>query len=102
MGQSTAITSNLGLLAPFTFGFMVTEVAVSVCSGFVSGGVCVFSRYPIIETMYQVYPLNGHAHKIFHGDWYGAKGCGLSVLRVKDFTVNLYSTHVSSLTRNQW
>lgn len=59
------------------------------------GGVCIFSRYPIVETMYFNFPLNGHAHKLLHGDWYGSKGCGLAVLKVKDLTVNVYATHVS-------
>ena len=48
--------------------------------------------------MYHNYPLNGQAHKVLHGDWYGSKGCGLAVLKVKDLTVNVYTTHVSLIT----
>ena len=69
-----------------------------VLRGFLGSGVCIFSRYPILETVYHDFPLNGHAHKILHGDWYGAKGCALAILQVKDLTVNLYATHVSNTT----
>ena len=65
------------------------------CRGFIGAGVCVFSRYPILETMENRFPLNGHPQKIFHGDFYGNKSCGLLILKVKDLTVNLYTTHVS-------
>ena len=58
-------------------------------------GICIFSQYPIIETVYQDFPLNGHAQKVFHGDWFGAKGCALAILKVKDYKVNMYATHVS-------
>ncbi|XP_067951221.1 putative neutral sphingomyelinase [Watersipora subatra] len=57
-------------------------------------GLVVFSRYPIVETMFHAYPVNGHAHKIFHGDWYAGKGCALAVLKVNELTINLYITHM--------
>jgi len=65
------------------------------CRGFVGSGLCIFSRYPIAETLYQEFPLNGQAHKVLHGDWYASKGCGLAILKVKDMTVNVYTSHVS-------
>ena len=65
------------------------------CRGFLGSGICVFSRYPILETVEHRFPLNGHPQKILHGDFYGNKACGLLILKVKDLTVNLYTTHVS-------
>ncbi|EYC35244.1 hypothetical protein Y032_1102g3606, partial [Ancylostoma ceylanicum] len=42
-------------------------------SGFTGSGVCVFSRHPIVSTLTHRYSLNGFAHHIHRGDWFGGK-----------------------------
>ncbi|KAH9491532.1 Sphingomyelin phosphodiesterase 2, neutral membrane (Neutral sphingomyelinase) [Bulinus truncatus] len=65
-------------------------------SGTIGSGVCVFSKHQIIETSFHQFHLNGHAHKIFHGDWFGGKGVGLCKIHVLEEAVdiNLYCTHL--------
>ncbi|XP_059177893.1 putative neutral sphingomyelinase [Physella acuta] len=64
-------------------------------SGAIGSGLCVFSKYLIAETSYHRYHLNGHAHKIFHGDWFGGKGVGLCKIHVEQCSldINFYCTH---------
>ena len=75
--------------------YMWLASSLCCCRGFLGSGICVFSRYPILETVEHRFPLNGHPQKILHGDFYGNKACGLLILKVKDLNVNLYTTHVS-------
>ncbi|XP_074660345.1 putative neutral sphingomyelinase [Tubulanus polymorphus] len=63
-------------------------------SNFIGSGTCVFSKYPIYETFYHRYPVNGHAHRIQHGDWYGGKGVGLCKIVYNGVRINLYVTHL--------
>lgn len=63
-------------------------------SGAGGSGVCVFSKNKILETFYHIFPLNGYAHKLFHGDWFGGKGVGLCRLLLHGLRVNLYCTHL--------
>lgn len=42
-------------------------------SGVTGSGVCIFSKWPIIDIFAYKYNLNGYAHKIYHGDWFGGK-----------------------------
>lgn len=53
-----------------------------------------FSKYPILETFYQKYSVNGYAHKVQHGDWFCGKGVGLAKIVVDKLHVNVYVTHV--------
>ncbi|XP_041351604.1 putative neutral sphingomyelinase isoform X2 [Gigantopelta aegis] len=55
-------------------------------------GCCVFSKFPIRETMYYRFSLNGFAHKIWHGDWYAGKGVGLCKMVIDGLHINLYSS----------
>lgn len=63
-------------------------------SGAIGSGVCVFSKYPIRETFYYRFSLNGYAHKVFHGDWFGGKGVGMCVIQYKEYRICLFCTHL--------
>ncbi|KAL4233259.1 Sphingomyelin phosphodiesterase 2 [Mactra antiquata] len=63
-------------------------------SGSIGSGLCLFSKYPILETIYHRFDPNGYVHKIQHGDWFGGKGLGLAKISVDGFTVNSYITHI--------
>ncbi|GFN77901.1 neutral sphingomyelinase [Plakobranchus ocellatus] len=62
-------------------------------SGAIGSGICVFSKHLITETMYYSFHLNGHPHKVFHGDWFGGKGVGMCSLYIEGLDINLYCTH---------
>ncbi|XP_041354271.1 putative neutral sphingomyelinase isoform X2 [Gigantopelta aegis] len=57
-------------------------------------GCCVFSKFPIGETMYFHFSLNGFAHKVWHADWYAGKGVGLCKMVIDGLHINLYSSHI--------
>ncbi|XKL61456.1 hypothetical protein PGB90_008513 [Kerria lacca] len=62
-------------------------------SGVFGSGVCIFSKWPIVEVLFHKWQVNGYIHKIFHGDWYGGKGVGLCRLDVNGYKVNIYTCH---------
>lgn len=70
-------------------------------SGVLGSGLCVFSRHPIVGTLFHTWPVNGYVHRVHHGDWFGGKGVGLCRLRVAGgggstvMDVNVYVAHVS-------
>lgn len=66
-------------------------------SGVIGGGICIFSSAPIVDVFFQAWSLNGHMHKIQHGDWFGGKGVGLCTVLYQGLKINLYVTHVSFL-----
>uniref|UniRef100_A0A1I7X1N0 sphingomyelin phosphodiesterase n=1 Tax=Heterorhabditis bacteriophora TaxID=37862 RepID=A0A1I7X1N0_HETBA len=63
-------------------------------SGFTGSGVCVFSRHPIVSTLTHRYSLNGFAHHIHRGDWFGGKVVGMVELEIGEMRVNFYTTHL--------
>ncbi|XP_015432024.1 PREDICTED: putative neutral sphingomyelinase isoform X2 [Dufourea novaeangliae] len=63
-------------------------------SGVLGSGICVLSRYPILDVVFHKWPLNGYVHKIHHGDWFGGKGVGLCRLKVQGLNVNVYIAHL--------
>ncbi|XP_052807925.1 putative neutral sphingomyelinase [Mya arenaria] len=63
-------------------------------SGSIGSGLCVFSKWPIGQTLYHRFDPNGYAHKVQHGDWFGGKGVGLAVITVGGVTLNVYITHI--------
>lgn len=79
------ISSSIKGSYPFSFYFH---------SGFTGSGVCVFTRYPIVSTLMHRYSLNGFAHHIHRGDWFGGKVVGLVELEVENYRVNFYTTHL--------
>lgn len=64
-------------------------------SGVFGSGLCILSKYPIISALFHSWAVNGYAHRIQHGDWFGGKGVGLCRLLVQNRPVNLYIAHVS-------
>lgn len=61
-------------------------------------GICILSAFPIIDTFFYQWPINGYIHRIQHGDWFGGKGVGLCKVKTHDGTlINVYSTHVCLL-----
>ncbi|KAK3098953.1 hypothetical protein FSP39_024625, partial [Pinctada imbricata] len=63
-------------------------------SGTIGSGTCLFSKLPILETLYHGFQLNGYAHKVHHGDWFGGKGVGLCKIRFRDKIINMFNTHL--------
>lgn len=63
-------------------------------SGLLGSGMCIMSRYPIIDVHYHPFILNGYLHMFWHGDWFGGKGIGLCRINVKGFIVDVYTTHL--------
>ena len=65
--------------------------------GIFGSGLCLFSKFPIIDVFFYQWPLNGYVHKIQHADWFGGKGIGLCQLLVDEFKINVYIAHVCFL-----
>ncbi|XP_033219483.1 putative neutral sphingomyelinase [Belonocnema kinseyi] len=63
-------------------------------SGVLGSGICILSRYPILDVMFHKWALNGYVHKIHHGDWFGGKGVGLCRLKVQNININVYVAHL--------
>lgn len=63
-------------------------------SGSIGSGLCLFSKHPIVETLYHRFDPNGYCHKVQHGDWFGGKGLGLARLNISGTIIHLYVTHV--------
>lgn len=63
-------------------------------SGVFGTGVCIFSKHLIYSTFHHRFTLNGFAHKIFQGDWFGGKSVGLARIQVGELRVNIYGTHL--------
>ncbi|NXM35618.1 NSMA phosphodiesterase, partial [Oxyruncus cristatus] len=45
-------------------------------SGVIGSGLCVFSRFPILDTLLYQYSLNGYPYMLQHGDWFCGKFAG--------------------------
>ncbi|NXQ34747.1 NSMA phosphodiesterase, partial [Alaudala cheleensis] len=45
-------------------------------SGVIGSGLCIFSRFPILDTLLYQYSLNGYPYMLQHGDWFGGKSVG--------------------------
>ncbi|XP_034952401.1 putative neutral sphingomyelinase [Chelonus insularis] len=63
-------------------------------SGVLGSGICLFTKFPIQDVIFHKWSLNGYAHKIHHGDWFGGKGVGLCRLKVNDANINVYVAHL--------
>ncbi|NXY63996.1 NSMA phosphodiesterase, partial [Callaeas wilsoni] len=48
-------------------------------SGVIGSGLCVFSRFPILDTLLYQYSLNGYPYMLQHGDWFCGKSVGVSM-----------------------
>ncbi|XP_044752920.1 putative neutral sphingomyelinase [Coccinella septempunctata] len=63
-------------------------------SGSMGSGICIFSKYPIVDVYFHQWAVNGYIHKIHHGDWFGGKGVGLCKLQLDEYLVNVYTAHL--------
>lgn len=63
-------------------------------SGVFGSGLCLFSKYPITSTFFHSWAVNGYAHRIHHGDWFGGKGVGLCRVLINNQPVNVYIAHL--------
>ncbi len=65
-------------------------------------GLLVISKYPIIETIYKKYSINGKPHKILHSDYMIDKGVGLCYIQFNNIIINLYVTHLHANYVDKW
>ncbi|NWS77308.1 NSMA phosphodiesterase, partial [Crotophaga sulcirostris] len=65
------LKARLGSCYPFSHYFR---------SGVIGSGLCVFSRFPILDTLLYQYSLNGYPYMLQHGDWFCGKSVGLPLI----------------------
>lgn len=59
------------------------------------GGLTLLSKWPIVESSFVPYSLNGKPQRIHHGDWWGGKGVAYAQVRHPDGTlIDVYTTHL--------
>ncbi|KAG8450989.1 hypothetical protein GDO86_003317 [Hymenochirus boettgeri] len=63
-------------------------------SGVIGSGLCVFSRFPIIDCLQHQFSLNGFPYMVNHGDWFCGKAVGLVKVHAYGFTCHVYITHL--------
>lgn len=63
-------------------------------SGVIGSGLCIFSKYQILDTFLYQYSVNGYPYMLQHGDWFGGKSVGLAVLKIQEIVFNIYVTHL--------
>ncbi|XP_069489552.1 sphingomyelin phosphodiesterase 2 isoform X2 [Ambystoma mexicanum] len=63
-------------------------------SGVIGSGLCIFSRFPIMDTFQYRFSLNGYPYNIQHGDWFCGKSVGLVTLHISGIICNVYVTHL--------
>lgn len=92
----------------------------------IGSGLCIFSRFPILDTLLYQYSLNGYPYMVSgvggtwhhgacshaaspaptcslplwqlqHGDWFCGKSVGLVIIKISGILFNVYVTHVSAL-----
>jgi len=54
----------------------------------------VLSRYPIVDSHYHLYTVNGKWYTIWHGDYLGGKGIGLVRIKTHHGLVDVYMSHL--------
>lgn len=60
---------------------------------FYGSGLLILSKYPIIDTSFVKYSINGNPLKIWHSDYYMEKGIGLSRINFHNKIIDIYITH---------
>ncbi|NXQ54064.1 NSMA phosphodiesterase, partial [Anthoscopus minutus] len=48
-------------------------------SGVIGSGLCIFSRFPILDMLLYQYSLNGYPYMLQHGDWFCGKSVGVGM-----------------------
>ncbi|NWH69534.1 NSMA phosphodiesterase, partial [Piaya cayana] len=79
------LKARLGSSYPFSHYFR---------SGVIGSGLCVFSRFPILDTLLYQYSLNGYPYMLQHGDWFCGKSVGLVIIKISGIIFNVYVTHL--------
>ncbi|XP_053943906.1 sphingomyelin phosphodiesterase 2 [Cuculus canorus] len=79
------LKARLGSCYPFSHYFR---------SGVIGSGLCVFSRFPILDTLLYQYSLNGYPYMLQHGDWFCGKSVGLVIIKISGIIFNVYVTHL--------
>ncbi|CAA9994359.1 unnamed protein product [Nesidiocoris tenuis] len=85
IGDFNLIFSSVEKAMPYKYYFY---------SGLFGSGLGVISKWPIVETFYYKFPLNGYVHKLQHGDWLAGKGVALAQINVNGKLVNVFNTHL--------
>lgn len=62
-------------------------------SGVIGSGLVTFSRYPIIDAIFQRFRLGGKPDKFRHGDYYAGKGIGLTRINSPAGIIDFYNAH---------
>ncbi|KAI5917472.1 DNase I-like protein [Camillea tinctor] len=60
-------------------------------------GLAILSRWPIVETSFFRYPLNGSPTAFTHGDWYVGKGVAYARIqygKASDNVIDVFNTHI--------
>ncbi|NXY83070.1 NSMA phosphodiesterase, partial [Alcedo cyanopectus] len=78
------LKSKLGGCYPFSHYFR---------SGVIGSGLCVFSRFPILDTLLYQYSLNGYPYMLQHGDWFCGKSVGLVHGGHSHFALRFHQLH---------
>nr|XP_025967669.1 sphingomyelin phosphodiesterase 2 [Dromaius novaehollandiae] len=81
----SVLKEKLGGCHPFSHYFR---------SGVIGSGLCVFSRFPILDAFLYRYSLNGYPYMLQHGDWFCGKSVGLVVIKISGIVFNVYVTHL--------
>ncbi|NWX13561.1 NSMA phosphodiesterase, partial [Aegotheles bennettii] len=81
----SGLNAKLGGCYPFSHYFR---------SGVIGSGLCVFSRFPILDTLLYQYSLNGYPYMLQHGDWFCGKSVGLIIIKISGIVFNVYVTHL--------
>ena len=64
--------------------------------------MCIFSQFPIEETLFFPYTMTGLGHRLQIGDWFTQPGVGMAkVMLPRGIRVNVYVTHVSGVQVSQ-
>ncbi|XP_010582947.1 PREDICTED: sphingomyelin phosphodiesterase 2 [Haliaeetus leucocephalus] len=79
------LKARLGGCYPFSHYFR---------SGVIGSGLCIFSRFPILDTLLYQYSLNGYPYMLQHGDWFCGKSVGLVIIKISGILFNVYVTHL--------
>ena len=58
-------------------------------------GVCVFSRYPILNTFVYPFALSGYPYALYHGDWFGGKAACFALIDHPKMKIHFFTSHVS-------
>ena len=66
--------------------------------GIIGTGICIFSRYPILQTFMYPYAVSGYPYAVAHGDWFGGKGACFALIDHPIMKIHFFTSHVSSIS----